>query len=154
MTNRTNAVSPTDSIASNLFSPAESIASSMSMSSGNGPYTPADSLSMNGLTISHADRPAAEGVPEDVEEELPGAELGFGGYSTWSPESMWEQNGELIITDDFNLASIPPIEMGVTMPEQPSGEMEAPYGSLPEEPYNDTSGQDPFASLFSYDMNW
>lgn len=87
---------------------------------------------------------------------MSGAELGFGGYSTWSPESLWPENGELIITDDFNLASIPPIELGMTMPDQPSScEVEAPYGSLPEEPYNDTPGHDPFASLFTYDnMSW
>ena len=105
---------------------------------------------MNGLTISHdANRPAAEGVPEDVDEEIPGAEFGFGGYSTWSPESMWAQNGELIITEDFDLSTIPAVEIGITMPEErANGEAEEPYT-------NSAPGHDPFAALFSYDnMPW
>ncbi|KAF7797305.1 hypothetical protein EIP86_008500 [Pleurotus ostreatoroseus] len=148
-------LSPTESIASSLYSSGDAVSSAMSSSaSSSGPFTPADSLSMNGLTISQSNRPDAKGVPEDIEDDISGAELGFGGYSTWSPEPLWPENGELIITDDFNLASIPPVELGMTMPES-SSEAETPYGPISDEPFGEAPGQDPFASLFSYDgMNW
>lgn len=148
-------LSPAESIASSLFSSGDGVPSSMSSSaSSSGPFTPADSLSISALNISQPHRPEAKGVPEDVEDDISGAELGFGGYSTWSPEPLWPEHGELIITDDFNLASIPPVELGMTLPEPSGSEAEAPYGAISDEPFGD-AGQDPFASLFSYDgMNW
>lgn len=65
-----------------------------------------------------------------------------------------------MLAGDFDLSAIPPIELGMTMPDQVS---ECDYdrrqfGSMSEGSYSDATpvpGQDPFASLFSYEgLNW
>lgn len=103
-------------------------------------------------------------MPENVEGELSGCELGYHGYSSWSPESLWPTDQEVILPGDFDLTSIPPIELGLTMPEQPSSSENCDYershfDSLsPDSAFADATpgpGQDPFASLFSYEnLNW
>ncbi|KAI0090107.1 hypothetical protein BDY19DRAFT_905168 [Irpex rosettiformis] len=159
-----NMVSPVESIASSIFSPTESIASSLSPSSSSshcGPFTPADSMSLQGLSMgSHAGQPAPDCVPENVDGELSG-ELGYHGYSSWSSESLWPTEQEAILPDDFDLSSIPPIELGLTMPDQSSEGCDferRQFGSMSESSFSDatpSAGQDPFASLFSYEgLNW
>ncbi|KIP03102.1 hypothetical protein PHLGIDRAFT_121875 [Phlebiopsis gigantea 11061_1 CR5-6] len=129
-----------------LVSPADSIASSLSPASSRGshcgPFTPAD-LSMTALSLRGG---APECVPADVDADGGSvtAELGYGGYSSgggggggWG----WPDAGEMLLEGDFDLSSIPPVELGTTLPDQNGfdGE-EAPY--LPE--------HDPFAGLFAY----
>lgn len=159
-------VSPAESIASSIFSPTESISSSLSPSSSSshcGPFTPADSLSLQGLSVgSHATQPAPDCVPENVDGEFSGGELGYHGYTSWSSESLWPTDPEAFLQDDFDVSSIPPIELGLTMPDQAPSEgcdfERRPYGSMSEHPFSDatpSAGQDPFASLFSYEnLNW
>ncbi len=61
----------------------------------------------------------------------------------------------MINTDDFDLTYIPPIELGMTMPEPACDSEGRQYRSMPEEPYSDMPGQDPFADLFAYEnMSW
>lgn len=111
---------------------------------------------------SHATQPAPDCVPENVDGDLSGGELGYNGYSSWSSESLWPTDPEAILQDDFDLSSIPPIELGLTMPEQSSSEgcdfERRQFGSMSESSFPDatsSAGQDPFASLFSYEgLNW
>ncbi|CAL1698922.1 unnamed protein product [Somion occarium] len=137
-------ISPADSIASSIFSPPDSLAS---CSPRGGPYTPAENLSMSALSI--ANQPGDSNV-DDLQEET--ATLGFGGY-TWGSQALWPEPGDAMQPDDFDLSSIPPIELGATCDMDNNQ-----YGSMAEEhEYNDTTpgGDDPFANLFAYDnMNW
>lgn len=87
--------------------------------------------------------------PEDEETAV----LGFGGYS-WQQQAMWANPGELMRAEDFDLSAIPPIEIGTTCDMNNNQQYDPITG---EGEYNDTTpgGNDPFASLFSYDgMNW
>jgi len=150
-------VSPAESIASSLFSPTDSIASSLSPSSANAPYTPAESLSMSALSLGSRSSISMGCVPENPSAEAQEPEYGYAGSTSWSPNSLWPDPTEVLIPGDFDLASIPPIEIGTTMPEPVSGcEVEQPYGPVEEPEYNDAApGHDPFASLFNFDhMNW
>jgi len=147
-------VSPVESVASGIFSPADTIASSLSSASSHcGPYTPADSLSITALSMNqHANQPAPDCVPENVDDDGLTAELGYGGYS-WPTQALWPDPSEVIIADDFDLSSIPPIQMGTTMPDQSSsgydGE-EASYAMMSESNYPEPgSDQDPFACMFT-----
>ncbi|KAI0338062.1 hypothetical protein BDW22DRAFT_1307750, partial [Trametopsis cervina] len=111
-------VSPTESIASShLFSPTDSIPPSLSPSSASshcGPFAPADHLSITGLSLNtHANQPAPDCVPDNVDGDFSGGELGYNGYSSWSPESLWPTDPEVILPGDFDLTSIPPIELGL-----------------------------------------
>ncbi|THH00452.1 hypothetical protein EW026_g2091 [Hermanssonia centrifuga] len=149
-------ISPADSIASSIFSGSESAASSFSPASSHaGPFTPVSNLSITTLSIGqHSSQPEPECVPDDI-DDISGGQLGFGGYSTWSPESLWPESSEMINTDDFDLTYIPPIELGMTMPEPACDSEGRQYRSMPEEPYSDMPGQDPFADLFAYEnMSW
>lgn len=146
-------VSPVESVSSGIFSPAETIASSMSSASSHcGPFAPADNLSMTALSLNqHATQPAPDCVPENVEDDGLTAELGFGGYS-WPTQALWPDPSEVIIADDFDLSSIPPLQMGTTLPDQPpsgyDGE-EAPYTLMSEANAYPESDQDPFACMFT-----
>ena len=154
-------ISPAESITSGIMSPAESIASSLP--SSNGPFTPADALSISGLSLaSHSSEPGVECVPENVEsQEIPPPCMGYGGYP-WQVESVWPNPGEVMLPDDFDLSSIPPIELGLSACDQVvPQDLDGPDGfcSIAEEAEfgNETTpgGHDPFANLFAYEsMSW
>ena len=111
---------------------------------------------MTALSINqHANQPAPECVPENVDGDHITSELGYAGYTGWSAEALWPDPSEVIIADDFDLSSIPPIELGTTLPDQNpqqgyDGE-ETPYPLMSESSAYPEPGseQDPFASLFS-----
>lgn len=155
-----NLTSPTESIASNVLSPSESIASSLP--SSNGPFTPADALSVSSLSLAcHSSEPNVECVPE---EDIPAHAMGYGGYP-WQAESVWPNPSEVMLPDDFDLNSIPPIELGLSacdqvVPQDLDGSVDG-FGTIVEEAEfgNESTispgGGDPFATLFAYDnMNW
>lgn len=150
-------VSPADSVASGLFSPADSIASpASSRSSHCGPFTPAEALTMTPLSIhQHAHRAAPDCVPENVdgEQQHITSELGYAGYTGWSADALWPDTSEVLLADDFDLSSIPPIELGTTMPDQNpqgyDGGEETPYPLMSDAYPEPGSEQDPFAHLFT-----
>lgn len=114
-------VSPADSIASSQFlSPIDPFSSPVSPSSPPGaPFTPAESLSMLSLSLaSHSCAQPNGGFPEDVNAEVQGNEMSYPTY-TWPSDSFWPD--EAMIPDDFDLNSIPPIELGMS---QFDGEMQ------------------------------
>lgn len=146
-------VSPADSVASGIFSPVDTIASSLSSASSHcGPYTPADNLPMTALSLNqHASQPAPDCVPENVDDDGLTAELGYGGYS-WPAQALWPDPSEVIIADDFDLSSIPPIQLGTTLPDQSGydGE-ETQYAIMSgSDAYPEPGSEhDPFTVMFS-----
>lgn len=65
---------------------------------------------------------------------------------------MWPDPSEVIGADDFDLSSIPPIQMGTTLPDQPAGydADDAQYATFPEQAYPEPgSDHDPFACMFT-----
>ena len=124
-----------------------------SASSHCGPYTPAENLPMTALSINqHANQPAPDCVPENVDDDGLTAELGYGGYS-WPTQALWPDPSEVILADDFDLSSIPPIQLGTTLPDQHSSgyDGETPYAIMSESNAYPEPGseQDPFAVMFS-----
>ena len=112
-------MSPSESIASSLVSPTESYVSALSpalspASSHTGPFTPADALRMMQLALPQKDVPDNVDGDTDVVSELP---FGF-----WPTETLWA-NMEGLMPEDFNLNSIPPVELGLAqfeaMPQPP-----------------------------------
>ena len=103
--------SPADTIASSLISPADTYAPSAlsSASSHCGPFTPADALQMVALAAAGAPR-GAEDVPENVDAEHDASEMPFGFWP--GAETLWA-NMDGLMPDDFNLGSIPPVELGL-----------------------------------------
>ena len=132
-------MSPADAIASSLVSPADTYASSAmsSASSHTGPFTPADALHM--VSLASHQHPQGD-VPTDVDPTADGdagaseMPLPFG---FWPGESLWA-NMEGLMPDDFNIGSIPPVELGlVQLGTMPSGsgigcEEGPPGGICPE----------------------
>jgi hypothetical protein len=117
---------------------------------------------MNALSInSHATQPTPECVPDNVtidgDDGIVGT-LGFGGYTWEGQQALWPDPSDVLLPDDFDLAAIPPIEIGTTLPDQPPGgydREETPYASDPNAYSEPGSGQDPFASIWSYNgMTW
>lgn len=98
-------MSPADTIASSLVSPTDSFASNFSpASSHGGPFTPADALRMMSLQVPHKD------IPENVDADNDVSEMPFG---FWPGETLWA-NMEGLMPEDFNLGSIPPVELGIS----------------------------------------
>lgn len=146
-------VSPADSIASNMMSPAESIASAFSH---NGPYTPADVLSLSNLSLVNQSRDSMGQDRQDIMDPEMEPQMSFGGYE-WGAQNHWH-NTEMLLQDDFDVDAIPPVEIG-GMPLDVPVDMDASaFGSLGEEnEYNDATpgGHDDYAKLFSYEsMSW
>ncbi|TFK78843.1 hypothetical protein K466DRAFT_506638 [Polyporus arcularius HHB13444] len=111
-------MSPADAIASSLVSPSDTYSSSMSSTSSHGaPFTPADALRMMNL-VQHKD------VPENVDADNDVSEMPAMPYGFWPGEAMWTDI-ENLMPDDFNLSSIPPVELGL-------GQFEAVPGSQQE----------------------
>ncbi|KAM5541677.1 hypothetical protein V8D89_004658 [Ganoderma adspersum] len=113
-------MSPSESIASSLVSPSDSYVSSLSpalspASSHTGPFTPADALHMMHLALPQKDIPDNVDGDTDVVSEL---RFGF-----WPSETLWA-NMEGLMPEDFNLGSIPPVELGLAqfeaMPQPPA----------------------------------
>lgn len=105
----------------------------------------------------HHNQPAPDCVPDNVDDGMT-AELGYGGYTSWSAQPVWPDTSEMLIQGDFDLSAIPPLEIGTTLPDQPSGydaegydgeETPYPLASDPNAYPEPGSEQDPFASLFS-----
>ena len=145
-------VSPVDSLASSIMSPAESLRSALSPNGG--PYTPADVLSISGLSIVNHTGEGEDMIDPDLEPQM-----GFGGYE-WGTQNHWH-NTEILIQDDFDVDAIPPVEMGgvpMDVPSVPCDMDGSAFGSLSEEnEYHDTTpgGNDDYAKLFSYEpMSW
>ncbi|OCH94011.1 hypothetical protein OBBRIDRAFT_789719 [Obba rivulosa] len=106
-------VSPAESMASSqLLSPCDTFSSSLSPQAG--PFTPADALAMMNLTIGKPTKDQIEGIPEDVDPDAQDPTFSLYG---WQSESMWAANQESMLPDDFDLSSIPPIEMGLRSSE-------------------------------------
>ena len=91
--------------------------------------------------------PAPDCVPADVDSDT--AELGYGGYTTagnaWGgsgADALWTEAGDMLLTDDFDLSSIPPVELGTTLPDQNGFDGDEP-------PYLNGGEHDPFAGLFA-----
>ena len=158
-------VSPAESVASGLFSPADSIASSMSPASSRsshcGPFSPAEALSMTALSINQrANQPAPECVPENVDGDHITSELGYAGYTGWSAEALWPDPNDVIMPEDFDLSSIPPIELGTTLPDQnPQQQVydNEEYPLIPDVAYPEPGlDQDPFTSMFNFNsgLTW
>lgn len=108
---------------------------------------------MTALSINqHANQPAPDCVPENVDDDGLTAELGYGGYS-WPTQALWPDPSEVILADDFDLSSIPPIQLGTTLPDQHSSgyDGETPYAIMSESNAYPEPGseQDPFAVMFS-----
>ena len=96
-------MSPAEAIASSLVSPSDTYSSGMSpTSSHGGPFTPADALHLMSL-VQHKD------VPENVDADNDVSEMPFG---FWPGETLWA-NMEGLMPEDFNLGSIPPVELGL-----------------------------------------
>ncbi|KAJ3488304.1 hypothetical protein NLI96_g2939 [Meripilus lineatus] len=142
-----NLISPSESVPSGIMSPAESIASSLP--SSNGPFTPADALSMSRLSLANPPNEYGECIPDD---EIPSATLGFGGYPWHMHETLWS-NTDMLTQSDFDLASIPPVEIG--LPALQEGDLESEYGQIMEEPEfgsevtTPDGTTDPFSPLFT-----
>ena len=116
-------MSPAEAIASGIISPSDTYVSSgfSSASSHSGPFTPAtpaDALHMDPL--AQHPHPQHEGdVPNDVEDqdtsEIPMS------YGFWpAGDTFWADMGELL-PEDFNLSSIPPVELGIEQFQAYSG---------------------------------
>ena len=98
-------MSPADTTASSLVSPTDSFASNFSpASSHGGPFTPADARRMMSLQVPHKD------IPENVDADNDVSEMPFG---FWPGETLWA-NMEGLMPEDFNLGSIPPVELGIS----------------------------------------
>ncbi|KZT07116.1 uncharacterized protein LAESUDRAFT_133265 [Laetiporus sulphureus 93-53] len=110
-------VSPTDTIASSQYFPSvDSFASPISPTSPqNGPFTPADTLSMMSLSLANGQQ---NGMMQDALAELHAKDLSYSAF-TWPEGSLWP--ADTMIPDDFDLNSIPPIELGIS---QFDGEMQ------------------------------
>ncbi|CDO71015.1 hypothetical protein BN946_scf184844.g19 [Trametes cinnabarina] len=170
-------MSPAESIAAGLLSPADSYGSSaMSPPSTQGsvPFTPDDALQMMALSMP-------KDVPENVDMDTEGAsEMPF---SFWpAPEALWANMESLMSDDDFNLGSIPPVELGLVQFESVSVQHETSTSSSSpsssgtirpdsnaehdeyvqhmseEHDYHDASatpGLDTFSGIFAHDhTNW
>lgn len=112
-------MSPADSIASNLISPADSFSSSFTPSTPCNPFAPTENLSMHSLNINAqhcADH--VEGVPENVDSEAFPHDMTYATYSSWSAESLWQQDNGALLAEDFNLDAIPSIELGFSKFDQ------------------------------------
>ena len=129
-------MSPAEAIASSLVSPSDTYSSGMSpTSSHGGPFTPADALHLMSL-VQHKD------VPENVDADNDVSEMPAMPYGFWPGEALWTDM-ENLMPDDFNLSSIPPVELGLGQfealptPQQEStvsggcGEWMGPYGNQP-----------------------
>ncbi|THH29081.1 hypothetical protein EUX98_g5109 [Antrodiella citrinella] len=144
-------VSPSDSLASSMMSPADSIASALSP---NGPYTPADVLSLSHLSLANQSRDDHD--DQDVMDPDLEPHMGFGGYE-WGSQNHWH-NTDILLQDDFDVDNIPPVEIGGVPLDVPCDMDGRAFSSLSEEnDYNDTTpgGDDDYSRLFSYEpMSW
>ncbi|OBZ67642.1 Repressor ROX1 [Grifola frondosa] len=154
-----NIVSPAESIASgHMLSPADS--SMSSASSHCSAFTPSDALSMMSFTMSNSSgNQHMMGIPENIDNDVNSSELHFGVYG-WSSESLWS-NMEGILQEDFDLTSIPPVELGVsqfdvTAPSSSEYENGEFIPLSEENDFHDAdSGLDPFSGMFPDEhMNW
>ena len=128
-----------------------------------GPFSgsPAETLPMNALSInSHVNQPAPDCVPDNI--NIDGDDgvictLGFGGYTWEGQQPMWPDPSDVLLNEDFDLASIPPIEIGTTLPDQPPGgydREETPYASDPNAYSESGPDRETFASLFYSGTTW
>ena len=123
-------MSPADAIASSLISPADTYPSCglSPASSHSGPFTPADAIQMMSL-VQHQQYQSCEGdVPENVDPDDCASEMPFGFWP--GAETLWA-NMDGLMPDDFNLGSIPPVELGLAQFEalpSSSGSQDATLG--------------------------
>ncbi|KAI0365779.1 hypothetical protein BV20DRAFT_982357 [Pilatotrama ljubarskyi] len=173
-------MSPAESIASSMMSPPDSYASSVASSASHGaPFTPQDALRMMSLSMPNQ---TPKDVPENVDADTDASEIPMP-YGFWpAAETLWD-NMESLMNEDFNLSSIPPVELGIAQFEscqqttssspsssstiQPDSERECDEFSLSErlqhmsEEYDFTvhhvhdPGPNHYSGGFSHDsMNW
>ncbi|KAI0765896.1 hypothetical protein BD413DRAFT_673123 [Trametes elegans] len=177
-----NMMSPTESITSTLVSPSEyasppessygSSISSISSTGAQAPFTPEEALRMMSLGI-----PNQEDVPENVDSDADVSEIPMT-YGFWPPpETIWA-NMETLMNDDFNLGSIPPVELGLAQfdtvqpsatcsassssstlrpePEYDAREEYAPHMSEEHDFHDATPGLDRYSGVFAAhdSMNW
>ncbi|EIW54712.1 uncharacterized protein TRAVEDRAFT_66303 [Trametes versicolor FP-101664 SS1] len=109
----TNMMSPAESIASTLvgsesYTPSSYASSIMSSPSTHGaPFTPDDALRMMSLSM-----PPPKDVPENVDGDGDDGEMPMP-YGFWpTSDALWA-NMESLMNEDFNLCSIPPVELGL-----------------------------------------
>ncbi|OSD05023.1 hypothetical protein PYCCODRAFT_1362856 [Trametes coccinea BRFM310] len=170
-------MSPAESIAASLISSTDSYASSAispSTSQSSVPFTPDDALRMMSLSMP-------KDVPENVDMDMEGDVASEMPYGFWpSTEALWANMETLMSDDDFNLGSIPPVELGLAqfdmMPMQGSTSSSSPSSSgtirpdsdaerddfmqhmSEEHDYHDVSatpGLDTFSGIFAHDnTNW
>ncbi|PCH35045.1 hypothetical protein WOLCODRAFT_139706 [Wolfiporia cocos MD-104 SS10] len=169
-------MSPTESIASSQFlSPIDSFSPVSPSSPPGGPFTPAGSLSMMALSLAHGGQQQPQqrlaGIPENPSAEMQSSGVSYPSF-TWPGETLWPD--ETLIPDDFDLNSIPPIELGMSkfdlaqldseMQQNLSIDIPSGYefdGEFPpigeENDFHDAApGHDPFAGFGTYDnsMTW
>ncbi|KAH9923465.1 uncharacterized protein BXZ73DRAFT_50983 [Epithele typhae] len=108
-------MSPADSIASSLVSPADTYGAMTPASAHPGPFTPADALQMMSLAQHQQQQQQpldGKDAPVDGMVDLP--------YGFWPGETLWA-NMEGLMPEDFNLGSIPPVELGLAQFEAMPG---------------------------------
>ncbi|CCM05857.1 uncharacterized protein FIBRA_08093 [Fibroporia radiculosa] len=158
-------MSPAESVASSQFlSPVDHFTSPVSPSSPQGgPFTPVDSLSMMSLSLANnACGQQIGGMPDNA------GELAYSAF-TWPDSSLWSAE-DMMIPDDFDLNSIPPIELGLSQYDSEMQHLSALSASVGMSPgfeleggdfpalgqehdlHEANPGHDPFA-IFD-DMNW
>lgn len=104
---------------------------------------------MSRLSLANPPNEYGECIPDD---EIPSATLGFGGYPWHMHETLWS-NTDMLTQSDFDLASIPPVEIG--LPALQEGDLESEYGQIMEEPEfgsevtTPDGTTDPFSPLFT-----
>ncbi|KAI9062023.1 hypothetical protein FKP32DRAFT_1677637 [Trametes sanguinea] len=169
-------MSPAESIAASLISSTDSYASSAispSSSQSSVPFTPEDALRMMSLSMP-------KDVPENVDVDMETDAASEVPFSFWpSTEALWANMETLMCDDDFNLGSIPPVELGLAqfdaVPMQGSTSSSSPSSSCTIRPDSDaerdeymhmsdehdyhdasaTPGLDTFSGIFAHDnTNW
>ncbi|KAH7908034.1 hypothetical protein BJ138DRAFT_1091882 [Hygrophoropsis aurantiaca] len=105
-----------------LVSPASSMASGSSgpPSPNSGPFTPLNcAQSAFSFQGTSCDLQNASCLPESHPDGMPSGSplenlhLGYPPYS-WESQGSWEQNGDMLLGDEFDLSAIPPIELGMS----------------------------------------
>lgn len=73
-----------------------------------------------------------DGVPEDVESDAFPSDMTYATYNAWTAEALWQHDTEALLQEDFNLDSIPSIELGFSKYDQEM-HLAAANSDLPQE---------------------
>jgi hypothetical protein len=98
-------ISPSSSIGSNSSGPSSPTA---------GPFTPPSAMishAFSQLSTSNDSPYEPQSHELDLQMEMQ-LQQDYASYS-WQTNAMWPSNTELLLSDDFDLSAIPPIELGM-----------------------------------------